>query len=140
AYLRNALLRPDGAAHKSPNIYNILKSMQASLNRIKNQRKAIENTISYAAVAAKSHASKSAKGQAMPENILKEKKRAKEITIRVEDPKKAKKLRKKTLKDILLTAQATGAEVTGVQRLSSGNVRFHARLQYTKDIFQNNTT
>lgn len=103
AYLRDAVPGPNGAAHASPDICNTLKTMQASLDRIENQGKAVGNTMSYAAVAARSQASESAKRQATPDDILKEKRRAKEITIRVEDPGEAEELRKKSSKDILLT-------------------------------------
>ena len=114
--------------------------MQASLDKIENQRKVAVNTMSYAAVAAKGHACKSTKRQTAPENMLKEKKRAKEIMIRVEDPKEAEELKKKSSKDILLTAQAAGVEVTGMCCLPNGNVRFHTRSQNIKDTFQNDAS
>lgn len=114
--------------------------MQASLDKIENQGKVAVNTMSYAAVAAKGCACKSTKRQTAPEDMLKEKRRAKEITIRVEDPKEAEKLKKKSSKDILLTAQAAGVEVTSVCCLSNGNVRFHTRSQNTRDTLQNNAS
>lgn len=140
AYICNALPKPEGTAHTSSDVHATLKTMQASLDRIENQGKATGNTSSYAAVTAKGCVFGSTNGQATSENTLKEKRKAKEITIRVEDPKEAEELKEKNSRDILLTVQAAEAEVTGVQRLSSSNVRFHTRLQDSRDTLQNNAS
>lgn len=136
AYLRDASSKADDGMHTPPSLHATLKTMQASLDRIEDQGKATGNTRSYAAVAARNCNFGGANGQTMPDDTLKEKRKAKEITIRVEDPKEAEELKKKSSKDILLTAQAAGVEVTGVRRLPSGDVRFHTRSQNTRDILQ----
>lgn len=73
------------------------------------------------------------------ENALKEKKKTKEITVRIKNPKEAEELRKKSSKDILQAAQGAGVEVTGMRCLPSGNIRFHTGSQDVRDTLKANS-
>lgn len=124
------------------NIQKTLRTMQDSLDRIEKGGQAVNTAgrASYAEMAAQGRG-KATGGRTEPSEmeVLKEKRKAKEVTIRIEDPKEVVELKGKSSKDILQAAQSAGVEVTGIRRLPSGDIRFHTRSQDTKDTLQANT-
>ena len=67
---------------------------------------------------------------------IKEARRAKEVTVRIEDPEETEKIRQKSIKDILQKAQEAGAPITGARRLPNGNVRSTTKSQRIRNTLQ----
>lgn len=61
------------------------------------------------------------------------------MTARIETPREAEKLKGKSSKDILQAVQGADVKITGMRRLSSGEVSFHTRPQKVRDTLQANT-
>lgn len=127
------------------NIHKALQKMQSSLDRIEKGGQTATSRASYAAAAAQGRGgatATSSKGNVTTpsnEDLLKEERRAKEVTVRIEDPKEVAEMKEKSSKDILQAAQGAGVEVTGIRRLPSGDIRFHTRSQDARDTLQANT-
>lgn len=143
AHLREANSVATAASKDTQNIQKALENMQKSLDRIEKGKHISTGNASYAAVAAQGRGgrvSTNAKRNAEMNDadMLREKRRAKEVTVRIEDPKEAIELKGKSSKDILQAAQSAGVEVTGIRRLPSGDIRFHTRSQGAKDALQAN--
>lgn len=101
----NPLITTTAAIGKdAKNIQKALQTMQNSLDRIKKSGQAASSSkASYAATAAQGPWRVTLSSKSVPSNaeMLKEKRKAKEITIRIEDPKEIAELKGKSSKNIL---------------------------------------
>ena len=122
------------------NFQDTLQDIQQRLKKIEKQGENNGKALSYAAVAAgkrKSGQETEVKNQGLnEENTLREKRKMKEIIVRIEDPKEQEALGKKTTKEIVDALRVSNEEVTGIRRLPSGDLKIHVKTPEVKETLQ----
>lgn len=132
----------DTPNNATTNIHKVLQKMQSSLDRIEKGGQTPVSKANYAATAAQGQRVTITSNKRNPissnGDILKERRKAKEMTVRIEDPREVVEIKGKSSKDILQAAQSVRVKVTGIRQLSNGDIRFHTRLQDARNTLQAN--
>ena len=129
---------PDASNQES--LQSTLHDIQQRLQKIEKQGENNGKALSYAAVASGGRRGTTGdigKTQTqIDENMLREKRKMKELIVRIEDPKEQEALGRKTTKEIIEAIKIPNSEIAGIRKLPSGDLKIHTKTAQAKQSLQ----